>query len=496
MNPVAEMKNITKSFGQNHVLKQVNFTLMPGSIHALLGENGTGKTTLMNILGNVIPKDSGTIHLFGEAYDSGEMNHHVAFIHQELSLINDLTVFENVYLGREIKKGLFLDKKTMIEQTQKYIDMLGVDLKPTQMVSELNPALKQITEILRAVMKEAKIIIMDEPTSSLTDVEIDHVFKVIRNLKESGVSLIFISHKLNEVLEICDAYTIMRDGQVVAVGEVADSLTESDLSRHMVGKELSTESIYRPRDLGPVILELNDLTKDREYKNVNLTLRSGEILGVTGLLGDGRSELFMTVAGANSPYYGDIRVNNNVVKISNTTQAMRNKITYVPKNRKENGIISDLSISENMTLPILNSFYKHGLLNKRAIQEHNQKYIDNLHIKVSDTHHLITSLSGGNQQKVVLAKALGTQPDIVILDNPTQGVDVGAKLEIYTLIMQLAKEGISFIILSSEFSEIHNLCDRVYVMFHGRVKGEFKRDEINEEDIMLVATGGSLNGKN
>ncbi|MBA5728419.1 sugar ABC transporter ATP-binding protein [Aerococcaceae bacterium INB8] len=495
MNPVAEMKQITKSFGQNHVLKNVDFTLMPGSIHALLGENGTGKTTLMNILGSIIPKDSGSIKLFGEAYESNEMNQQVAFIHQELSLVNDLTVFENVYLGRELRKSFFLDKQKMIEETQHYIELLDVALKPTQMVSSLNPALKQITEILRAVMQEARIIIMDEPTSSLTDVEIDHVFNVIRNLRENGVSIIFISHKLNEVLEICDAYTIMRDGNVVATGEVTPDLTEAMLSRHMVGRELSTEVIYRERPLGSTILELANLSKEREYKDINMTLKKGEILGVTGLLGDGRSELFMTVAGANMPYSGSMIVNQKTVKLHNTTQAMRSRITYVPKNRKENGIITDLSIKENMTLPILKNFYRNGLLNNQAILEHNQCYIQELFIKISDVNHLITSLSGGNQQKVVLARALGTNPDIVILDNPTQGVDVGAKLEIYTLIMKLAEEGISFVILSSEFPEMHNLCDRVYVMFQGQVRGEFTREELNEEDIMLVATGGSINGR-
>lgn len=493
MNPVAEMKNITKSFGNNHVLKDVDFSLMPGSIHALLGENGTGKTTLMNILGNVIPKDSGSIELFGENFEDTHLNSQVAFIHQELSVINDLTVFENVFLGRELKKGIFLDKKKMIEETQTYIDMLGVNLEPTQLVSQLNPALKQITEILRAVMQEAKIIIMDEPTSSLTDVEINHVFNVMENLKAEGVSIVFISHKLNEVLYICDAYTIMRDGKVVAVGEVTKDLTEEDLSQHMVGRALSRESIYKERNLGPVILELINLSKDRHYRHVNMTLRKGEILGITGLLGDGRSELFMTVAGANTPYSGEILINGEPTRIVNTQHSMKNHITYVPKNRKENGIISDLSISENMTLPILNKFHKNGLLNKQQINDHNQSYIRNLFIKVANTSHLITSLSGGNQQKVVLAKALGSKPSIVILDNPTQGVDVGAKLEIYGLIHQLAQEGISFVILSSEFQEIYNLCDRVYVMFQGEVKDEFERTQLDEEDIMLVATGGVRN---
>lgn len=495
MKPAVEMKNIEKSFGANKVLNGVDFTLMPGSIHALLGENGTGKTTLMNILGNIIPKDNGLVEVYGQTYEGIEIKEHVAFIHQELSLVNDLTIYENVFLGREIKKGPFLDKKAMIQEAQNYINLLQVDLKPKQMVSSLNPALKQITEILRAVMQNAKVIIMDEPTSSLTDVEIDHVFNVIRNLKAQGVSIVFISHKLNEVMEICDAYTVMRDGHVVATGFIGEGINEYQLSSYMVGKDLSTELVYQARPLGDVILELKDLTREREYSQVTMNLRAGEILGVTGLLGDGRSEVFASVVGANYPYKGSIYINGQELNIRNTTIAMKHNISYVPKNRKENGIIADLNIKENMTLAILRTFMSKGLLDTKAISRHNSHYIDKLNIRLANTNNLITSLSGGNQQKVVLAKALGSQPQIVVLDNPTQGVDVGAKLEIYNLIMQLAQEGISFIVLSSEFPEIYNLCDRVYVMFQGKVRAELKREEINENDIMHLATGGLMDGK-
>ena len=494
MKPAVEMKNIRKSFGANLVLNGVDFTLMPGSIHALLGENGTGKSTLMNILANIVPKDSGEVEVFGESYEGNAIKEHVAFIHQELSLVNDLTIFENVFLGRELKKGPFLDKRAMKAETQKYIDLLQVNLKPNQLIASLNPALKQITEILRAVMEKAKIIIMDEPTSSLTDVEIDHVFNVIRNLKEKGVSIIFISHKLNEVLEICDTYTVMRDGSVVTTGQVDSQLTEYQLSSYMVGKDLSRETVYQPREIGSTILQLKDMSKGREYKNINMELKKGEVLGVTGLMGDGRSELFASVVGANYPYQGAVYINRQEVTMRNTTVAMRHNITYVPKNRKENGIIQDLSIKENMTLPILKRFSRMGLLNNSDIEAHNDEFIKKLQIKVADTKNLITSLSGGNQQKVVLAKALGSRPEIIILDNPTQGVDVGAKLEIYMLIMKLAQEGISFIVLSNEFPEVYNVCDRVYVMFHGEVRGELKREEINENDIMHLATGGKIDG--
>lgn len=496
MNTVVEMRGIEKSFGQNYVLKKVDFTLAEGSIHALLGENGTGKTTLMNVLGSILPKDSGSVSVNGLSIDDlrekEQFKQQIAFIHQELSLVNDLSVYENLFLGRELKQGFFLDKKRMIEETQQYINQLEIELDPETLVRDLNPAFKQITEILRALMQQARVIIMDEPTTSLTDVEINHIFDIMNTLKKQGVSLIFISHKLNEVLRICDTYTIMRDGLMVATGSVDETTTEAFLSRHMVGRELATNEVYERRPVGEVILELKNLSKERQFKEVSLNLRRGEIVGVTGLLGDGRSEVFAAVAGANYPYKGDIRINGQSVKFRNTAQAKRHHIAYVPKNRKENGIIKDLSIANNATLPILQQLTQYQLIHPRRMAEKVDEFVSKLNIRLTDAHDKITALSGGNQQKVVLAKALGTDPQVVILDNPTQGVDVGAKAEIYQLILQLASEGISFIILSNEISEIQKLCDRVYVMFHGEVKHEFQHEELNEADVMLVATGGTL----
>lgn len=496
MNKAVEMKEITKSFGTNDVLKNVDFTLEKGSIHALLGENGAGKSTLMNILGNILTPDAGEIYVDGKlidlSRDTGLREEKISFIHQELSLVNDLNIYENLFLGVELKKGLLLDRKGMEEKARATLEKMGIDISPLSKISELAPSYKQIVEIARAIMKESEIIIMDEPTTSLTDVEIEKVFEVMMTLKKQGISLIFISHKLNEVIQICDAYTIMRDGHMVAKGKVTHQTTEKDLSTHMVGKEVSTDDIYQQREIGEVVLELKNLSKSREYENVNFNVRKGEIVGVTGLIGDGRTEVFASVVGANYPYKGDILVNGKVVKMKRTSLGKSTRIAYVPKNRKENGIIKDLSISENLTLSIMSRISKVGLINLAEQREIVASYVDKLKIRVSHVSDLITSLSGGNQQKVVLSKALSSNPEVLILDNPTQGVDIGAKMEIYRQIIELANQGLSVVVLSSEIPELQRVCDRVYVMFSGEIKHEFMRNEIIEENIMLVATGGTL----
>ncbi|MCF0133174.1 MAG: sugar ABC transporter ATP-binding protein [Blautia sp.] len=483
-NYLVNMQGICKSFGKNQVLKSVDFQLQPGSIHALLGENGTGKSTLMNILSGILPYDSGTIRV---ADGAG-----IAFIHQELALVNDLSIAENLFLGNMPKNGLFADRASMRNQTNEILKKMNVELDADMEVGELNASHKQIIEIARALLKDAKIIIMDEPTTALTDVEIAYIFEIMRSLRDKGVSLIFISHKLNEVVEICDSFTIMRDGVVVETGTMSPEITENVLARHMVGRELKYDDIYVKRNIGETILSIEDLCLDRTYSHVNMKVRKGEIVGVTGLLGDGRSELFETVYGNKKGYTGNITIDGKTVRMNSTTQAKSMGICYVPRNRKENGIIKDMSISENMSLAILKEL-KNGLfIHSGRQRENNEKYVKELNIKLADLEDSILSLSGGNQQKVVLAKALGPKPELVILDNPTQGVDIGAKLEIYHIIMELAAQGTSFVVLSSEAQEIMMLSDRVYVMFHGEVRKEFARDELSEENIMVVATGGTL----
>lgn len=483
---IVKMNGIEKSFGSNKVLHGVDFSLKRGSIHALLGENGTGKTTLMNILGGVLPKDSGRITI------DDEENNHIAFIHQELTLINDLNVYENLFLGCELKKGGRLDKKAMYEQSADILKRMEIDLDPDIKVEDINASYKQVVEIARALMKNAKVIIMDEPTTSLTNVEIEHVFGIMKGLKAQGVSFVFISHKLNEVIEICDEYTVMRDGYVVSTGNVEERVTETSLARYMVGKELSYDDLYIERITGPDVLTVEGLGREREFTDVSFHVGAGEIIGFTGLLGDGRSEIFNTVYGCNQEYRGKIIVGNHECKMNSTGKAQKHNIAYLPRNRKENGILKDLSVGANMSISILKKLRKGLLINRKKEREFIEEHIEKLNIKVNDTEDLITSLSGGNQQKVILAKALSSNPKLVILDNPTQGVDVGAKLEIYEIIMKLAQQGMSFVVLSSEAQEVLMLCDRIYVMFHGEIKKELSRGQANEENIMILATGGSI----
>jgi len=489
------MEKICKSFGANNVLTEVNFSLAAGEICALLGENGAGKSTLMNILGGVLPADSGRIVIDGkpvsfatpvESLDAG-----IGFIHQELNLINDLTIYENMFITHMPKKGVFLDARYMQKKTAELFERMNIDLDPCTMVRDLDASYKQIIEIGRALLQDASLIIMDEPTTSLTEPEIKRVFAMMRTLKQQGVGIIFISHKLGEVMEVCDRYTVLRDGHMVAQGLVKDT-DPRHLAAHMVGREVSTDAFVRNGELGEEVLRLENLSDGKYFHDISLSVRAGEILGVTGLLGDGRSELFQTVFGAmGKKYTGSVKLMGRDIKLSGTHQALEAGIAYLPRNRKENAIIKDMTILDNGSIVQLPKLLK----NKFFIDFEKQealfaRQVEELRIKMGDRLDLITSLSGGNQQKVVLAKWLMSDPKLLILDNPTQGVDVGAKEEIYAIIHRLAEQGVAIIVLSSEAQEIIRVCDRTLVLFHGRHVGELKGEEMTEHGIMYLATGG------
>ena len=489
-----EMNGISKAFGQNAVLKNVRFHLNEGEICALLGENGAGKSTLMNILGGVIQADQGEILLGGVKHafttPAQSLSAGIAFIHQELNLINDLTVYENMFIGRELKKkNGFLDHKAMIRETQKVFDQIGMDIDPRAMVRELDASFKQIVEISRALMMKARFIIMDEPTTSLTDPEIQRVFGMLRTLKAQKVGIVFISHKLREVMEICDRYTVLRDGVMVAEGAVRD-VTTADLARHMVGHDVISGHREVSNDLGDEVLRLENMSCTPYYENVSLSVRSGEVLGITGLLGDGRSELFASVFGSLEGGTGDVYLGGRKVKIRNTLQAVKLGIGYVPRNRKENGIIKDMDILDNGSIVTWDILGRKGLLDHKKQRADFDAQKQALRIKLDDIRNGITSLSGGNQQKVVLAKWLTRNPKLLILDNPTQGVDVGAKEEIYEIILRLAREGVAVVVLSSEAQEVIRVCDRALVMYHGKVVDEVRGERMNEHEIMRLATGG------
>lgn len=497
-----EMKNICKSFGSNLVLDDVDLNVESGKILALLGENGAGKSTLMNILGGVLSSDQGKILLDGQEVQfhtpSQSLHKGIAFIHQELNLINDLPVYENMFLSNEIKKNKFsLDMNKMIQETQEIFDKLQIDLDPKAMVSSLDASYKQFVEIARALMMNANYIIMDEPTTSLTGPEIERVFGIMRKLKKQDVGIIFISHKLEEVMEICDNYTVLRNGKMVACGETKDT-NPHELAKHMVGHEVRSDVLHREvDDNNKVVLKVEKLSNDKDFEDISFEVKEKEVLGITGLLGDGRSELFLTLFGDTPNYTGKVYLNDKEIKIKNIHSALHNDIAYVPKNRKENAIISDMNILENGTLVSLGRYVnKLGMIKKEKQCEEFEKEKQALNIKMGKNSDLITSLSGGNQQKVVLSKWLLSRPKVLILDNPTQGVDVGSKEEIYDIIHELAEQGVAIILLSNEAQEIIRTCNRTLVMFHGKIQGELRGADMNDHKIMTLATGSKLENAN
>lgn len=491
-----EMRNIEKSFGDNHVLKQVSLSLKGGEILALIGENGAGKSTLMNILGGVLPMDQGGIYINGKEVrfqkPSDSLDAGIAFIHQELNLINDLPIYENMFLGRELKNRYgFLDLETMEARTKEVFDKMGITLNPKTMVRDLDASYKQIVEIARAIMMNASIIIMDEPTTSLTEVEIERVFSMMMTLVKQDVGIIFISHKLGEVMDFCDRYMVLRDGSVVGDGLIEET-SPNHLARLMVGHEVRTESLKRNLLQREEILKVEGFSYRQLYRDISFQVYKGEILGITGLLGDGRSELFLSVFGAEPHESGALYLHGKPVRIRNTVDALHHGIGYLPRNRKENGIIKDMDIFDNGSIVTWPLFANKGRINFKKQTEEFQKQVSRLHIKMGKLQDAIGSLSGGNQQKVVLSKWLTANPSLLVLDNPTQGVDVGAKEDIYDIILSLVDEDIGVVVLSSEAQEVIRVCDRVLVMYHGRIQGELTGEELNEHNIMMLATGGTV----
>ncbi|PUU93483.1 sugar ABC transporter ATP-binding protein [Halanaerobium sp.] len=492
-----EMKNIYKSFGAIEAVRDVSFSVEGGEVCALIGENGAGKSTLMNILGGVLPADRGEILINGQQINfykpADSLNAGIAFIHQELNLINDLPIYENMFIGRELKKkGRILDLEKMIARTQKVFDQMEIDLDPKTMVRDLDTSFKQIVEISRAIMMDASIIIMDEPTTSLTDQEIERVFEMMETLKKQNVGIVFISHKLNEVIEFCDRYSVLRNGELVAEGMVSE-VNVDQLARAMVGHELRTKSLQRKTESGREVLRAENLSYNNDFKNISFSVHQGEILGVTGLLGDGRQELFQAIFGSGEIEAGEIYLNDQKVEIKNSTDALQKGIGYLPRDRKENGIIKDMDIFENASIVTWPLFDNFGIIDREKQEQKFKAQVERLRIKMGKKTDPINSLSGGNQQKIVLTKWLIANPEIFILDNPTQGVDVGAKEDIYDIILELAAEGIAVVILSSEAKEIIRICDRALVMYHGVIQGELSQAEMSEHEIMRLATGASLN---
>lgn len=489
MDTILNMQGTSKSFGGVHALVDVHLEVGRGEIHALLGENGAGKSTLMNILTGVIPMDKGTIEFNGKVYPYPTIrqmeNAGIAFVHQELSVINDLTVYENIFLNRELSNGLFLRKKEMIGQTRALFQRLGVDMDPLTMVSELKTSEKQLLEICRALHANAKLLILDEPTTALSNDEIAHLFTILTRMKEDGTAFIFISHKMPEIFAIADRYTVFRNGRFISTGNISD-VTSEGLTSDMIGQEYADRDIYEPRPLGDVVLKLHKLT-GRGFRNIDLEVHRGEILAFTGLAGSGASEVLQTMFGALPIDSGSVEIFGK--KVSGTiSRFMKNKVAMLPSNRKENSVIPDMSILENFQIAEHSISGHMPVIITGAELRKFYKQKEMLRIKSDKPSDPINSLSGGNQQKVFLARWLNTDADILIFDNPTQGVDVGAKAEIYQLILEFARAGKTVIINTLEIPEIKKVSDRCVVLYDGEVAKIFSHDEISEQAVMMYST--------
>lgn len=485
-----EMKDIHKQFPGVYALKSVSLQLRAGEVHALLGENGAGKSTLIKVLGGIYSKDQGEILIEGKKTEINTVEQArqagVSIIHQELVLVPYLSIAENIFLGREIPKAnRLIDKDAMIAATQKALDDFGLDLNPASMVADLNIAQQQMVEIVKAVSFNAKIIVMDEPTSSLSDKEVDALFLNIRKLTAKGIGIIYISHRMSELPQIADRVTVMRDGEYIATKEVATT-TNDELVALMVGRTLDNYYTRTFNECKDIVLEVSNMNSNRVH-DINFQLKKGEILGFAGLVGAGRSETMQAIFGLDKITGGSVKLNGTELAGKQPDEILELGISLVPEDRKNEGIFPGMSIAFNMTLKVLKDFIKGIRVNTSKESNIVDKYFKALSVKAPNTQTLIASLSGGNQQKVIIGSWLASNPKVLILDEPTRGIDVGSKSEIYTIMNDLAKQGVSIIMVSSELPEILNMSDRVVVMCDGTIKGILDKDEATQEKIMQYA---------
>ena len=489
-NVLLQMKDIHKTFPGVYALKDINLEVRAGEVHALLGENGAGKSTLIKVLGGIYQADQGEIFIDGNKVDISDVRdaqqQGISIIHQELVLVPYMTVAENIYLGREPKNGLFVNHRKMEEDAQKLLDAYQMEIDAAMVVANLTTAQQQMVEIVKAISFDSKILVMDEPTSSISDKEVEFLFNTMRILTEKGVGIIYISHKMSELDQICDRVTVLRDGKYVGT-EVVKETTKEKLISMMVGRELQKYYTRDFQNAGEVVLKCEKISDGKLVKDATFEIRKGEIVGFSGLVGSGRSELMKCVFGLNQNFTGDITINGKKVKIKSPIDAIKNGIALVPEDRKKEGLYKVQSVKYNSTIEVLDEFIKGIIVNYSKEEAITQKYIDMMSTKTPSQDQIIGNLSGGNQQKVMIGRWLATTPKILILDEPTRGVDVGAKSEIYARMNELVKKGVSIIMISSELPEIINMSDRIYVMNSGRIAGCLQRDGISQEHIMQLA---------
>ncbi len=488
------MRNISKSFGSNKVLERIDLELYSGQVHALMGENGAGKSTLMNILTGLFPASSGTIYIDGQervfANPQEAEQFGISFIHQEMNTWPEMTVLENLFLGREIKGPLGLLNQTLMRQkAEEAFARLKVTIPLDRPIGDLSVGQQQMIEIAKSLLNPLSILIMDEPTAALTDRETNNLFRVIRDLKEQGVGIVYISHRMEEIFKITDFVTVMRDGIVVDTKQT-QATSAAELVRQMVGRQLEDYYPTKDTEIGEIAFEVDSLSGEI-FEDISFHVRQGEILGFSGLMGSGRTEVMRAIFGIDKKKSGSIKIDGRQVHIANPSQAINQGLGFLTENRKDEGLILDFSIKDNMTLPSTKDFSQHGLFDEKTSQVFVQQLIDRLRIKSGRPALPVGKLSGGNQQKVVLAKWIGIAPKVLILDEPTRGVDVGAKREIYQLMNELADRGVPIILVSSDLPEVLGVSDRIMVMHEGKMMGELSRAQATQERVMHLATGGN-----
>ena len=491
-----EMRGIDKAFGSNQVLKDAGFLLKDGEVHALMGENGAGKSTLMKILTGVYTKDAGTIYVDGQ-----EVNYRnpqeaekagIVFIYQELNVLFDLTVEENLFMGKEItRKFGICDKKAMRAKAQEIMDRMGVNIPINAVMSDLSVGQQQMVEICKALMVDAKVLIMDEPTAALTQSETEVLFEVMNSLREKGVSIVYISHRMEEIFELCDRITILRDGQYIGTRNICD-ITMDDVVQMMIGREIGERYPKRDVTIGGEVLRVEGLTHEKFFRDINFSVRAGEVLGVSGLMGAGRTEIMQAIFGNLPILEGKVIIEGKEVSIKNPRQAIAAGIGFITEDRKTEGLLLEKSIAENIELANLGKVSDHNVLSRRKGAALVKRGIEEFRIKCFGPDHECGNLSGGNQQKVVLAKWIYTDPKILILDEPTRGVDIGAKKEIYNVINELAAKGVAVIMVSSELPEVLGMSDRIMVVHEGHITGIIDAEGADQAKVMTLATGGVL----
>ena len=489
-NVLLKMNNIHKQFPGVYALRNVNFELHRGEVHALLGENGAGKSTLIKVLGGIYAANEGEIIIEGNSVNIQNVlqaqQNGIAIIHQELVLVPYMSVAENIYLGREPMKGIIVNKDKMNNDAKQLLVDYNLDFEPTTLIKDLSIAQQQMVEIIKAISFNSQILVMDEPTSSISDKEVDFLFSIMRTLVKKGVGIIYISHKMSELNEICDRVTVLRDGEYVGT-KVVKETTKEELINMMVGRELSNYYTRNYLEPGQTILQCNHLSDGEMVKDVSFEVKEKEIVGFAGLVGAGRSESVKCIFGLTKNYEGEIYFLGDKKHYNSAQEALKDGISLVPEDRKKEGLYLIQSVEYNTTIEVLHEFIKGIRLNKKIEGNITQKYIDLMDTKTPSLSQRVGNLSGGNQQKVLIGRWLATKPKLLILDEPTRGVDVGAKAEIYSIMNELVKEGLSIIMISSELPEIINMSDRVYVFAHGYVKGCLNHTELTQKNIMHLA---------